>query len=923
MPTAPRRPFQRFKIPRLRFGFRLFSLLILFFAGWFIQTASAAPPGTFTVTTTDDSGPGSLREAVTQANASGGTIDFNFSLPAVISLQSPLPTVTNDLSITGPGANRLTVSGNGTFRILDATGAGVDLSLSGLTFANGFATSGVNAGAVEFNDAGILDVRECQFSGNGGTNSFQSVFYSNGATELRFYACAIVGNSLTGLVAESTPVTLVNTTVGNNARGVSVRSQGACTVVNCSIVNNRPGIGFTCGNIAAVTMTNTLLFNNGFNLARLDSATLVSGGGNLIGDSTFSAFTTPAPSDIVPPDALSVSIAGLEYNGGPTLSYAQLPGSVGINAGINAAVASPPFPGPPFTDQRGAGFPRIVNGTVDIGAYEVQPPVAAVVTNTNDSGPGSLREAVTQANIFTGTITFNLPLPAVITLQSALPTLNRNIAMTGPGANQLTVRRDSAPGTPAFRLIEVSSGFSVTLTGLTLSNGLIVNDSGGAILNNGALTLNQCAVTGSQAGLGGGIYSPGPLTLNGSTISGNIADAGGGMLPLTDLAMDGCTVENNTGTFGGGGMILSFNTAVIRNSTFSGNTGGDGGGAIINDSATLTMTNCTIAGNSVTGLGFGGGILNSTNGQPASVTLTNCTFTDNLSSDSANGAAVCTIFYPESRPSRSGAAIWRKNGTAAKKVVANTTGEGANTCYRNTIFNGTGAQLAAFPFGGTAANLSLGNNLSSDGTGNLTGTGDLPNTNPQLGPLAFNGGPTRTCALPAGSPALDGGFDTTQSPFNLATDQRGAGFPRKTGAGVDIGAFEFTPPNLVNSLVSLTITSVAVQPAACGAQGYANDLVLTGTLTNISPNTLSNLGFQVVEIAPANGTPPPIPFRLISADGATCISGGLAGAVQSLPSNVVLAPGESAPVTFVIAAPAMRRIHFFVNVLGQTDLQKK
>lgn len=919
MPTAPRHLSFSREHRFARLGLQLFALFALFCA--FTPAASAA--GTFTVTTTADSGTGSLRDAIAQANsAAGGTIEFNLSLPAVINLQSALPTVTSDVSIVGPGANRLTISGNGSFRILDATGAGVDLSLSGLTFTNGFATSDINAAVVEFNGSGILSAAECQFSGNGGSNSFQGVFYSNAATELRFYGCAIVGNSMTGLVAESTPVNLVNTTVGNNARGVGVRSQGACSIVNCSIVNNRPGIGLTCGNIAAVTMTNTLLFNNGFNIGRLDSATLVSGGGNLIGDSTFSAFTTPNPSDIVPPNALSLSIAGLEYNGGPTLSYAQLPGSIGINAGINAAITNPPFPGPPFNDQRGTGFPRIVGGTVDIGAYEVQPPVAAVVTNTNDSGPGSLREAVNQANIFSGTITFNLPTPAVITLQSALPTLNRDIAITGPGAGQLTIRRDSAPETPAFRIIQVSNGFSATLTGLTLSNGLAVNDSGGAILNSGTLTLNQCAVTGSQATLGGGIYSFGPLTLNGCTISGNTADAGGGLLPLADVTLDGCSVENNTGTFGGGGMILSFNTGVIRNSTFTGNTGGDGGGAILNDTATLTMTNCTVAGNTATGTGFGGGLLNSTIGQPTSVTLTNCTFTDNVSSDPANGTSVCTIFYPESRPSRLGTGFWRKN-LPSSKAVLNTTGEGANTCYRNTIFNGAGAQVAAFPLGGPAVNLSLGNNLSNDGTGNLTATGDLPNTNPQLGSLSFNGGPTRTCALLTGSPAIDAGFDTTQSPFNLANDQRGAGFARKVGSAVDIGAYEFIPANLVNSQVSLSITSVAVQPATCGAQGYANDLVLTGTLTNISTDTLSNLGFQVIEISPSSGTPPPVPFRLISADGATCTSGGLAGAVQSLPANVTLAPGQSTPVTFIIAAPSMRRFRFFLNVLGQTDLLKK
>ncbi len=225
MPTAPRHLSHHRETRFIRVGLRLFTLFALLLAGWFTQAASAA--GTFTVTTTADSGAGSLRVAIAQANAaSGGTIDFNLPLPAVINLQSALPTVTNDVSIVGPGANRLTVSGNGTFRILDALGAGVDLSLSGLTFTNGFATSGVNAAAVEFNDAGTLTVSECQFSGNGGTSQFQSAFYSNNAVEMRFYGCSIVGNSLAGITADSTPVNLVNTSVGNNRRGLSVRSAG-------------------------------------------------------------------------------------------------------------------------------------------------------------------------------------------------------------------------------------------------------------------------------------------------------------------------------------------------------------------------------------------------------------------------------------------------------------------------------------------------------------------------------------------------------------------------------------------------------------------------------------------------------------------------------------------------------------------------
>jgi hypothetical protein len=82
---------------------------------------------------------------------------------------------------------------------------------------------------------------------------------------------------------------------------------------------------------------------------------------------------------------------------------------------------------------------------------------------------------------------------------------------------------------------------------------------------------------------------------------------------------------------------------------------------------------------------------------------------------------------------------------------------------------------------------SAGGNLSSDGSCNLGGPGDLPATDPQLGPLAANGGPTLTHALAAGSPALDAAAAATCP----ATDQRGVARPQ--GGGCDSGAYEREP----------------------------------------------------------------------------------------------------------------------------------
>jgi hypothetical protein len=118
---------------------------------------------------------------------------------------------------------------------------------------------------------------------------------------------------------------------------------------------------------------------------------------------------------------------------------------------------------------------------------------------------------------------------------------------------------------------------------------------------------------------------------------------------------------------------------------------------------------------------------------------------------------------------------------------------GRNTIQlRNTIISGDGSRPNLFAYNGGTF-LSQGHNLSSDdGSGFLTRDGDLTDTDPLLGPLQDNGGPTQTMALLDGSPAIDAG-DNTDAP---EWDQRGPGFPRIVGIldpdnpVIDVGAFE-------------------------------------------------------------------------------------------------------------------------------------
>jgi len=336
------------------------------------------------------------------------------------------------------------------------------------------------------------------------------------------------------------------------------------------------------------------------------------------------------------------------------------------------------------------------------------------VTSTADSGPGSLRDAVA-ASVFGDSITFNLALPATISLTSGEINVVSSITVSGPGANLLTVN-----GNHISRVFSIALPATVTITGLTIANGTdAVDNAGGAGISNfHQLTVSNCNFTGNQAsGDGGGIENNGPiLTVTNCTFSNNSAGTGGGIASLAgsgSLETTNCTFNNNTAVFGAGVENIS-GIFVATNCTFGSNTATTSGGAIEGEI-------------------FGG------------VSIANCT----MSANSGGGVVIV------------GGLIDLQNTIIADSI-------GAPDC------------LTGSPLGLNS------HNLIKDGS-----CSPMLSGNPMLGPLQNNGGPTPTMALLGGSPAIDAGDDSVLgSPFTLATDQRGAGFPRKAGAHVDIGAFE-------------------------------------------------------------------------------------------------------------------------------------
>jgi hypothetical protein len=371
-------------------------------------------PSTFTVTNLLDSGAGSLRAAVAAANANPGADAINFATTGTIGLTSGQLDITDSVTINGPGAGALTVSGNHASRVFGIAG-NPTVTIADLTVADGFAWDGggaihntgvlsvsncslsrnesVDYGGAIYND-GTLTVSNSTLSGNyildtngGGNIAYGGAIYMAAGT-LFLNSSTLSNNTAIGGFSYYTDSEsgILNAFVATDAYGGALYiAAGTVSIDHSTIAGNAASVytsdpgyppatswggGIYIGQFGALQVHDSILADNTADFAPdlRGFYGVTSLGNNLIGN-------TQGGSSFAATDLLNVNpqLGPLQDNGGPTRTMALLPGSPALDAGDST--------GAPAYDQRGPGFPRVLGGAIDIGAVEgqTQPPPPALV----------------------------------------------------------------------------------------------------------------------------------------------------------------------------------------------------------------------------------------------------------------------------------------------------------------------------------------------------------------------------------------------------------------------------------------------------------------------------------------------------------------------------------------------------------------
>ena len=558
--------------------------LLLGLALWQQQfsVAKAAPVfDTITVTNTSDNDPGSLRQAILTAS-SGDTINFDtagvFATPQTITLTTGELVINKSLTIDGPGASQLTVSGNNASRVFYISVSFPNtVTLDGLTVSGGNGTGAVNSGhgCGIYNGGGVLTLTNSTVSGNSGgggsggggilnfgtltltnsTVSGNSAFFGGGIGAQGFLTLTnstVSGNSAFngGGIRIAGSLTLANSTVSGNSAtapgslggGIWLEFGGG-TLTNCTVSGNSAFSGGGIRNQGSLTLNNTIVAGNfigfGTTPSEIDGLMVASANNNLIGD----AGTSGGITNGVNGNKVGIAGAGtidintvlnimLANNGGPTKTHRLKPNSPAIDAGTNALAVDASNIAL-ISDQRGAGFPRTLDGNgdstalVDIGAFEAvfnatptitgatiarqagSPASSSQIATVDDteSGAGGVTVTVTSANPSNGVtvsnivnasgmVTADVVADCTATDASFTLTVTDGDSATATATLNVTVNANTAPTVGSYSATTVATGSSITVTpsAAPADNVSISSTTGSAPSFTGTLSVNAAGV---------------------------------------------------------------------------------------------------------------------------------------------------------------------------------------------------------------------------------------------------------------------------------------------------------------------------------------------------------------------------------------------------------------------------------------------
>jgi hypothetical protein len=699
---------------------------------------AGANPGTLVVTSlldvasTDPGYVGTLRSAIENANNSSGPQSITFAVSGSIVLTQGQLLITDTVSITGPGADQLSISGGGSSRVIEARGSvdfygcvaydfygacirygyapgpEVDVSISGVTITGGY--SGGSGSGVKAYDVG-LSLADVVLSNNVTTGSGGGLYFTdNGdaANDLTISGSEISGNTASGdggaLYADSQSgdITIVDSEFSNNTSG----RQGGAIGVN------------DFGEGAVMRIERTMISGN--EARRGGGVSLYNIGGNV---------------SIIDVELLD----NVANNGAGLFLY-----DVFENASVTVDGAT--ITGNEATDDGGGVYLYDVDGSVSI--------VDSVISDNTAGSDGG------------GVYLYGIDGSGSVAID--------NTEISG----------NTSEGSGGGVALAQDLGGSLSINDSTISDNTSAGGGGGLYLSlsgeYGDVAITDTVVSGNVAGGdGGGIAAPSggrtgvALRVENSVITDNASGYnGGGVLAAAyELSIIDSTIADNTAGFSGGGLdlrdagpitraaagpeALNFNygrSAVIEGSTISGNavTGGSGGGVAISDgSPVVEIRQSTVSGNSASGAGGG---VNAANGYVLAVA--GSTIADNTSGDVGGGIAV----------------LYGEADLRDTIVADNSAAAGPND------LDGGGTFDVSYSLIETADEAVLDSFDSS-----------ILGEDPKLGPLAANGGSTLTHLISGTSPAAEAGSPEYELIGDGPTDQRGAA--RFVGAR-DIGAVE-------------------------------------------------------------------------------------------------------------------------------------